>query len=140
MIGHILVIADDSPRGEAALQTATALAHATDARVTVAVPEGVDELVRTTGADLVVVADATPRAFVPEHEPAPEFDPARSLLWQLFAANGLVLATATLALLITPLEISRETLVAEAIVLTLGLLVTLGANFALLRHALRQSM
>ena len=71
-------------------------------------------------------------------ERAPSDAPRRrpSLLVQLFAANALVLLLATLALILGPVSVSRHPVVAEVLVVGIGLAVMLGAHLLLLRRTL----
>jgi two-component system sensor histidine kinase UhpB len=58
------------------------------------------------------------------------------LYWKVFLINGAVLCAATLALVVTPVSVSRRTGVSEALVLMLGLVAMLLTNAALLRSSL----
>lgn len=58
------------------------------------------------------------------------------LYWKVFLINGAVLAVATLALVLSPLSISRDAVVSEVVVLGLGLVVMLLTNGVLLRSSL----
>jgi len=59
-----------------------------------------------------------------------------SLVLQLFAANAVVLVIATLVLIISPVSVSRNPVVAEIVVVGVGLAVMLGAHLLLLRRTL----
>ena len=59
-----------------------------------------------------------------------------SLLLQLFTANALVLMIATLALILGPVSVSRHPVLAETLVVAIGLTVMLTANLLLLRRTL----
>ncbi|AWK76369.1 sensor histidine kinase (plasmid) [Rhodococcus oxybenzonivorans] len=59
-----------------------------------------------------------------------------SLFWRIFLLNAAVLATATVLLLIGPATVSTPVLLAEALILTAGLAITLVANAAVLRIGL----
>ena len=61
---------------------------------------------------------------------------ASSLRWQLFGANAAVLTVATAALILTPVRVSSEPALAEAVVLAGGLAVMLALQLLLLRRAL----
>ncbi len=58
------------------------------------------------------------------------------LSWKIFLINGAVLLVATSALVLSPLSVSRRAVVSEVVVLTLGLVVMLLTNAALLRSTL----
>jgi two-component system sensor histidine kinase UhpB len=58
------------------------------------------------------------------------------LFWRVFAANALVLAAATVALIVSPATVSFPVALTEAVVLTVGLGAMLILNFVLLRRAL----
>ena len=58
------------------------------------------------------------------------------LFWKVFLINGAVLAAALVALVLTPLSVSPEFVVSEAVVLALGLAAMLLTNAALLRSSL----
>jgi two-component system, NarL family, sensor histidine kinase UhpB len=58
------------------------------------------------------------------------------LFWKVFLINGAVLAAALVALVLTPLSVSAEFVVSEAVVLAIGLTVMLLTNAALLRASL----
>jgi nucleotide-binding universal stress UspA family protein len=60
----------------------------------------------------------------------------RSLLWQLFAANALVLAGATLVLILAPVSVSRDVVLTEVLILSAGLAVMLAVNLVLLGRTL----
>ena len=59
-----------------------------------------------------------------------------SLFLRLFVANALVLAVATLLLVVGPVSVSRDPVIAEALVLAIGLAVMLGVHLLLLRRML----
>ncbi len=59
-----------------------------------------------------------------------------SLLVQLFAANALVLLVATSALILAPVSVSRHPVVAEMLVVGIGLALMLGVHLLLLRRTL----
>jgi two-component system, NarL family, sensor histidine kinase UhpB len=60
-----------------------------------------------------------------------------SLLWRVFAVNAAVLVVATVALAVSPATVSFPLALTEAIVLTVGLFVSIVVNFLLLRWATR---
>jgi two-component system, NarL family, sensor histidine kinase UhpB len=60
----------------------------------------------------------------------------RSLLWQLFATDALVLGAAVLVLILTPVRVSEDVVVREVLVLCGGLLVMLAVHLLLLRRTL----
>lgn len=77
-----------------------------------------------------VVGRVRMRLFTPDgHRP-------RSLLLQLFGINALVLAVATLLLVFGPVSVSRHPVLAEMLVLGIGLAVMLAAHLLLLRRTL----
>jgi len=59
-----------------------------------------------------------------------------SLLWQLFAANAVILAVAMLVLLLAPVSVSQEVVLTEALTLSVGLAAMLVVNLHLLRRTL----
>ena len=59
-----------------------------------------------------------------------------SLVLQLFAANAVVLVIATLVLIVSPVSVSRNPVVAEIVVVGVGLAVMLGAHLLLVRRTL----
>src|SRR5919108_1934659 len=56
-----------------------------------------------------------------------------SLFWRVFVTNALLIAAAALALALTPATISAPIALVEAVVLAVGLLLLLVANYVLLR-------
>lgn len=62
--------------------------------------------------------------------------PDSSLYWKVCAINGAVLCAGTLALLLTPVSVSRRVLLSEAVVLVVGLGLVLVLNAVLLRRSL----
>jgi two-component system sensor histidine kinase UhpB len=58
------------------------------------------------------------------------------LYWKVFLINGTVLCAATLALVLAPVSVSRQVVVSEVLVLTVGLGVMLLANALVLRSSL----
>jgi two-component system sensor histidine kinase UhpB len=60
-----------------------------------------------------------------------------SLFWRVFITNGVLLVAAGLALAISPLTVSAPIAAIEAVVLGIGLLLLLAANFVLLRRNFR---
>ncbi len=62
--------------------------------------------------------------------------PRPSLLWQLFAASAVVLIAAGLVLLLSPVSISSDPVLAEAAVVAVGLVVVFGVLAAVLRRLL----
>jgi two-component system sensor histidine kinase UhpB len=59
------------------------------------------------------------------------------LYWQVCLINGTVFTAGTLALVLTPARVSRQPVVSEALVLTIGLAAMLLTNGLLLRRSLR---
>lgn len=59
-----------------------------------------------------------------------------SLFWKVFLTNGVVFAVGTLALVVSPASVSRQPLLSEVLVLTVGLGLMLLANAAFLRRSL----
>jgi two-component system sensor histidine kinase UhpB len=57
-----------------------------------------------------------------------------SLFWRVFVTNALLIAAAALALALTPATISAPIALVEAVVLAVGLLLLLVANYVLLRR------
>lgn len=62
--------------------------------------------------------------------------PNSSLYWKVCAINGAVLCTGTLALMLSPVSVSRRVLLSEAVVVVVGLALVLVLNAILLRRAL----
>ncbi len=62
--------------------------------------------------------------------------PRVPLLWRIFAINAALLVIATLLLALTPVTIHAPIALVEGVVLAVGLLVMLAANFVLLRWTL----
>jgi two-component system sensor histidine kinase UhpB len=60
----------------------------------------------------------------------------RSLLWQLFAADALVLVAALAVLVFAPIRVSTGVVLREVLILSAGLTVILALNLLLLRRAL----
>jgi two-component system, NarL family, sensor histidine kinase UhpB len=58
------------------------------------------------------------------------------LLWRVFAINAILVAAATLLLVLTPVTIHAPIALVEAVDLVAALVVMLAANFVLLRHTL----
>jgi two-component system sensor histidine kinase UhpB len=58
-----------------------------------------------------------------------------SLYWQVFLINGVVFTAGTLALVLSPARVSRQPVVSEAFVLTVGLAAMLVTNGLLLRRS-----
>jgi two-component system sensor histidine kinase UhpB len=59
------------------------------------------------------------------------------LLWRVFAANAVLLAAGTLVLVLSPATVSRRVVVAEAVVLVVGVAAILVINLLLLRPVFR---
>ena len=59
-----------------------------------------------------------------------------SLYWKVCVINGAVLCAGTLALMLSPVSVSRRVLLSEAVVLVVGLALVLVLNATLLRRAL----
>ncbi|HET8673072.1 MAG TPA: histidine kinase, partial [Thermoleophilaceae bacterium] len=57
------------------------------------------------------------------------------LFWRVFAASGVVLVVATVLLIATPITISANIALIEAVILLAGLCAALLVEFFLLRHA-----
>ena len=57
-----------------------------------------------------------------------------SLLWRMFAVNGGLLAVIAILLIVTPVTISAPIKLEQAVIIVIGLVITLGANVLLLRH------
>ena len=57
-----------------------------------------------------------------------------SLFWRVIAINGAVLVAAALVLALSPITVSDRIIVAEAVLLTVGAMVALVVNLALLRR------
>ncbi len=62
--------------------------------------------------------------------------PNSSLYWKVCVINGAVLCGGTLALMLSPISVSRRVLLSEAIVLAVGLALVVVLNAVLLRRAL----
>ena len=62
--------------------------------------------------------------------------PNSSLYWKVCAINGAVLCAGTLALMLSPVSVSRRVLLSEAVVVVVGLALVLVLNAILLRRAL----
>lgn len=60
----------------------------------------------------------------------------RSLLWQLFAAEALVLVGALVVLVLAPIQVSTTVVVTEVLILSAGLAVMLAVHLLLLRRVL----
>ena len=58
------------------------------------------------------------------------------LFWRLFAVNAVILVLIAILLIASPVTISAPIHLAEAAIVVAGLIVTLAANFVLLRRAL----
>ena len=58
------------------------------------------------------------------------------LYWKVFLINGTVLCAATLSLVLAPVSVSRQVVVSEVLVLTVGLGIMLLANALVLRSSL----
>ena len=56
-----------------------------------------------------------------------------SLFWRVFLINSLLVAAAAVALALTPATISAPIALTEAVELTIGLLLLVAVNFAILR-------
>jgi two-component system, NarL family, sensor histidine kinase UhpB len=63
-------------------------------------------------------------------------NPRMTLFWRLFAVNAVILALIAILLIASPVTISAPIHLAEAAIVLAGLIVTLAANFVLLRRAL----
>lgn len=59
---------------------------------------------------------------------------ATSLFWRVFAVNGGVLATVAILLIVTPVQISAPIKIEQALIIIVGLAITLAANALLLKQ------
>lgn len=79
-----------------------------------------------------LLTDAAPPAIPAGPRPSR----ARSLLWQLFFADAVMLLTALIVLVVSPVRVSPEVVLGEVVVLTAGLAVLLVVHLLLLRKTL----